>query len=491
MTSEEVLKEFRELISDLNPKSDPAYKQTVFEFIQEAWSVLGECPEIREEVCLKLRISPQLFNIFIGNPAAVTGVENLHRLLKDGWLKTYIEYTIGNEAPEEFHLWVALTILGAAMRRSVFMDYKFYKFYPNLYTVLMSPPGVCRKTTAANIGHAILTEAIPELTVFSEKITPEALAKALAKESITTKKSSGGIRLEAKSQGLLFAPELTMFLGREQYNEPLVIFLTRLYDCAKETAYESIKHGKIPLHEVFVCLLGCTTPSELPQAIPQSASGGGFMSRLTLIYKTSSPRCFPIPVVEDPLKREYLVVHLRRLADAVSGQFLFSRDGEEWFIPYYMRWKNHCEEHGDATNSQREPDILLKLSMLMTVSEESGMLLTADILNRSYAILQSASMTTRDVNNMVDSGHRGKVQEQLYGVIRRKGGVVTRSVALQAMYAKVRNLREFDDAVNFLESSNLIKVFERARRPGARTSVHYRLTSIKEGFDSTVEEDKK
>lgn len=482
MTPEEILHEFEGLTTDLNPKSDPRLKQALFEFLREMWhhETIGCRPDIKDTICSKLAITPALFDIFLDNPPAVNGVENLHRLMKKGWLQEYLEYTIGNEAPEEFHLWVALTVLGSAIKRKVMMDHKFYKIYPNLYTILISPPGVCRKTTSADIGRSILAEAVPDLTIFSEKITPEALAKALSRSHISERPETKGLRIEAKAQGLLFAPELTMFLGREQYNEPLVIFLTRLYDCAKETAYESIKHGKIPLHEVFVALLGCTTPTELPQAIPASASGGGFMSRLTCIYKSSTPRCYPIPVMENPALRELLVIKLRRFSEECEGQFVMSSEGEDWFVPYYMKWKNDVEADGEKSTAQREPYILLKVAMLMNIAEERGFRLDSDVLARAKGILDSASGGARDMSGLIDSNDRGKNQTRIYTFIRKRGGIVQRSAITRYMYGKVRSIKEMDEAIDFLKTAQLIREF-RARPPGGvGETTMYSVHSFKE-----------
>ena len=227
------------MITDLKPSSPTELKILVFEVLRNAWAELGEQLELKDAICNKLSITKELFNICLLHPETICGDEGLSLYVRPGWIKSYLEYTVGNEAPEEFHLWVALTILGATLRRKVYIDHFFFRIYPNLFTVLVAPPGVCKKTTAANIGANILRDAT-DVRIFSEKITPEALAKSLSKSEMLTEPGKAP-RMETTSQGLLFAPELTVFLGREQYNESLVLLLTRIYDCPDNTEFESIK----------------------------------------------------------------------------------------------------------------------------------------------------------------------------------------------------------------------------------------------------------
>jgi hypothetical protein len=464
--------EFKDLIKELTPTSSPDMKQTVFEFIQAAWESIGEHPEVKKEVCEKLGISSALFNAFVLNPHAVRGIESLHRFLRPGWLQEYLDYTLGNEAPEEFHLWVGLTILGSALKRNVFIDHLYYQIYPNLYTILVAPPGLCKKTTAASIGEQIAREA-ECIKIFSEKITPEALAKSLSRGH--TRKIDHGMRVDALSQGLLYAPELTVFLGREQYNEPLVLLLTRLYDCMKVWEYESIKHEVIPLRDVFVCLLGCTTPTELQSAIPASARGGGLLSRLVIIYKTHTPRCFPVPVLDDPTRKDLLVAKLRRLSDTVKGQFVLTTEALDWWNSYYIKWKANAERMGTGV-SEREPYMTLKIAMLLCASEERGLLIPIDALQRALAIVTSAYATWGEMTTVIETSSVARFQTLVFESIRKGGGVMGRSALTKRLYGRMRG-RDIEEAVEFLKTAGMIKQFE---KDGA---LYYRLATLKEASD--------
>src|SRR4030067_2652721 len=96
-----------------------------------------------------------------------------------GWLGDYLQYTERHEAPDIFHFWVGITIMHAAIRRNIFFEHGYYRIFPNSYVILVAPPGVCKKSTATNIGVELLQE-LPDVTIIREKITPEALIETLA-----------------------------------------------------------------------------------------------------------------------------------------------------------------------------------------------------------------------------------------------------------------------------------------------------------------------
>ena len=210
-------KELLELIASIDLKSPSSVRYELFEFVRTNWAAFTEAAAIKTAICRQLELSSAVFDMMLMNPEMAWGTEALHRNVKPGWLRDYLDYTTGHEAPEDFHLWVGLTVISAALRRKVYLDNVYHKLYPNLFTILVSPPGVGKKTTAINIGVNILREAVPECKIVSEKCTPEALAKRLAK-AVDKVKDSGGLKMEVRAEGMIVAPELTVFMGGEQYN---------------------------------------------------------------------------------------------------------------------------------------------------------------------------------------------------------------------------------------------------------------------------------
>ena len=450
-------KELFTLIESLPSTPPPSLKYELFEFIRKYWTEVGEDTTIQEIICRKLGITKALFNTFLENPRLVHGSEILARFLKPGWMKDYLEYTSGHEAPEDFHVWVGLTIIGASLRRSVWWDNVYYKLYPNLYTVLVSPPGVGKKTTAINIGVDILKSACPEVKIIAEKATPEGLAHRLSRP-IESLKDAGGLKIEVRSEALLVAPELTTFLGREQYNEGLIVCLTRLYDCANELEVTTISRKVEKLRNVFAAFLGATTPSELGKAIPASASGGGLMSRLNIIQKDGSPRSVPFAVPIDSTYRELLVNRLQALSK-VSGPIPMTGEGKIWYEDYYKRVKLTLENNPNSQfNIERQPDHVVKVAMILAASEEGPLELNADNLERSLMILEEVRKGVGDVIKLVDSNEHGEQCQYVISAIKKNGGKMSHSDLLRRCYRKM-NAKVFGVIIDTLKDADVLREF--------------------------------
>ena len=48
----------------------------------------------------------------------------------DGFLVNYLKYTTEHESPEDFHAWVAMSLIAVTIGRNVWLDRGFYRLYP-------------------------------------------------------------------------------------------------------------------------------------------------------------------------------------------------------------------------------------------------------------------------------------------------------------------------------------------------------------------------
>lgn len=460
--SDEKHRELLALIDTIDDSAPALVRQEIFNFIRKWWEEVGEAVDIKEAICKKLHIGPQQFNMLLANPGLAFGAETLHKNIKAGWLKDYLDYTSGHEAPEDFHVWVGLTIIGSAIRRRAWINNVYHNYYPNLYTILISPPGVGKKTTAINIGADILREAVPECRIISEKCTPEALAKRLSRP-LEIHKESGGMKIEARAEGLILAPELTVFLGAEQYNAGLIMFLTRLYDCANVQDIETISRGLEKLKHVCVSLLGATTPSEIDRAIPSSARGGGFMSRLCLVQKDSTTRVVPKAIKVDATVRELLVVQLSRIHNECVGEFTITKEAEKWYDKYYRRHHEIVSSGISVLSIERQPDHVKKIAMILSASEHCGMIITEDHFERAFNIIEMAAANCGETMKMIDTSERGKLTQIVLNAITKNGGIIDRSTLCKKIYRYVRGMIELDMAINTLQEAGLVVPFRNGK----------------------------
>src|SRR5262245_33570008 len=163
-----------------------------------------------------------------------------------GWLRDYLAYTANHESPTQFHFWVGVSVVSAAIGRKLTFDKGYYHVVPNHYIVLVAPAGRCRRSVATRIGIEILAGA-EATTILREKVTPEGLIQNLSDTMVV---DTEGTTIKRESRMVVHAPELSAFLGRQQYNEGMIALLTTLYDSPDGFDYITRTHDKITLFNV-------------------------------------------------------------------------------------------------------------------------------------------------------------------------------------------------------------------------------------------------
>jgi Protein of unknown function (DUF3987) len=284
------------------------------------------------------------------------------------FLATYMDYTKKQESPGEFHLFTAMTLVGAALGRKCYMNRGYYKLYPNFFTILVAGSARCRKSTAINIGIDLI-KAVPTLKVVKGKTTPERFIQEI--EPV----SGNGASINV----LVHSSELSVFLSKQQYSEPLIHLLTDLYDCPNEWTYKTKNKGENTLRDVFLAIIAATTPDGVSKGIPPSALEEGFASRVLFVYRADTDRRNAMPELteEEVCQREYLRIMLTEIGQ-MEGEFKLEQDAREWFI----EWYNNMEQPSDKRMQGffgRKHDHLLRFGMVMAASSKRMLINIKDL----------------------------------------------------------------------------------------------------------------
>ena len=101
----------------------------------------------------------------------------------DNWISGFMEYSSYSEAPRHMHFWVAVSTLAGALRRQVWIDMAYFKWYPNFYIILVAPPGIVSKSTTASIGMSLLKK-VPDIKFGPDVVTWQALVGAFAEATV-------------------------------------------------------------------------------------------------------------------------------------------------------------------------------------------------------------------------------------------------------------------------------------------------------------------
>jgi hypothetical protein len=439
---------------------------TLSDYAKEEWlAKVGGTLNIQPKILAKLveNVDELERNLpLLAGPGGSPIPQPKHRIEypKDGWIGRYLEYTLNSEAPLPFHFWTAVSIIGGVLGRQVHFAKGHYRVYPNHFIILIAPTGRCRKSSAIAIGVKLLRH-LDSINILAEKITPEALVEAL-----TSKKKIEGTRISEDCSGFIHAPELAVFLGKQVYNEGLVALLTGLSDNPDKWEYRTRTKSTVHLQNVNLSLLGASTPDWLYDSIPQSAFGGGFMSRIIFVVQTKTDRVMAFPPPENELTRDYLIEKLRLFADT-STQFTNSPAGEKWYEDWYndlANTKAHTDDPRLAGYFERKPDHLIRLAMVLAVGKESGPILEEANYTEALNMLDTLEIPMPDAFLTMDEAIVGaNARRVLKQLAVAENAQMGHSRLLQKNY-RYMDKKQFKSCMETLHEAGMVDIMDTGKK---------------------------
>lgn len=290
-------------------------------------------------------------------------------LPEEGWLGEYIRFGDGLEACPRFRFFSACCVIGAALNNKVWIqrgdEGLLPKLFPNPWVVLLSPPQRGHKTSTINMAVNCLTQAFDDVRILSDKITPEAVVNALAMPQHPKEVIRIGPR---DATGLIKAPELSVFFGKQQYNVGLVSLITDIYDYRETWQSETIGRGKNTLKNNCISILGGSTPNWLQQMLPQDAFTGGFMSRFILVEMPPNwYKRVPHPKKVQGASWKHLVEEMKKFRE-YKGKIEWTQESKDVYEKYYRSFTPTGDVQLDAYR-ERETEQILKIAILIDLDQ--------------------------------------------------------------------------------------------------------------------------
>jgi len=366
------------------------------------------------------------------------------------WLQAYLEYTAEQESPKAFHTWVGLSVIASTLERRVWLNRGYYDLFPNLYVVLVGASAKVRKTTAVNTGYNLLREALPDITIVSQKMTPEALINVFVQES----------REREMSGGTIVSTELGVFLGSGTRATDLMQLLTDWYDCPKRFVYHTLARGKEPMENVYCNLIGCTTPEWLKDAMPPSAIGGGFTSRIVFVYGEEPQKLIAFPFVTQKMleQKRKLMYDLEAIKD-MDGQFYLTEDAQGMFSKWYQEHSlnEHSEHKALDGYMGRKHDTLLRVGMCVAACKRNDLFIDTPDLEESLMLMMEVEKTLPTTLRLIQMTPVGVDFERVFRIIARKGRCKRSDLMRSVSYCM--NAKRLDEVINDLTVADRIESF--------------------------------
>jgi Protein of unknown function (DUF3987) len=376
------------------------------------------------------------------------------------WLAAYVQYAGFSEAPRRMHYWSGVSAIAGALRRRVWIDMGYFRWFPNFYIILVAPPGIVNKSTTASIAMQLLRR-VPGINFGPEAVTWQALTERF--ESSTESFPIGDVyftqsamTIESAEFGNLIDPS-----NREQID-----FLVSLWD-SKVGAFQKVTKGSgvNNVENPFINLIACTTPAWIAGNFPEYVIGGGFTSRCIFVYAEEKEKYVAYPARHMPKEmaevQTALVQDLERIATQLVGPYGLTKDAVDWGEQWYTtHWNNKPDELDDDRFSgylSRKQTHIHKTAMCIAAATHDDMMISQlDLESANKAV----SELERDMVKVFARIGRTQTSVQAERFIRfvQKRGEVNYSEAYQFIHSAFPSAKNFEDIVAGAKAAGYIAV---------------------------------
>lgn len=339
----------------------------------------------------------------------------------NNWIQSYLEYTRKSEPPTLYKEWVAVSVIAAVLQRKCYIYWGDLKFYPNMYIVLVGPSGRTRKGTAMGPGASMLNQLGVKLA--AEAITREALIRELKKSNEVAVSGTGRVG-SLHSSLTIFSQELTVFLGYN--NTALMSDLTDWYDCRERWTYRTKNMGTDEIVNVWVNLIGATTPELVQSTLPRDAIGGGLTSRIIFVYEREKSQLSPAPFLSEKeiqLKHD-LTIELERIG-TLRGRFEPTDDFIDTYIDWYVKQSENppFEDSRFSGYIERRANHLFKLCIIHSAAIRADRVVDKEVFHMALDLLERTEVNMIHTFAGVGKGQHTDVLSRVMQYIGLKGQV--------------------------------------------------------------------
>lgn len=328
------------------------------------------------------------------------------------WVDAFYDYTDFLPSPQLFRRWSAIAAVAGALERRVWVHSQGSNLFPNIYTILVAPPGVGKSVLTSRVES--LWHDLPDHHIASSNITKAALIDELGAATRTIMLPREVPPTVTFNSLKLLSNELGVLLPA--YESEFMSTLTDIYDGSRYAERRrSAKTGAVVIEKPQFNILAATTPSHLNDFLPPGAFDQGFLSRCFLIY-SGDMQLRPLFDVDQGVDSTWkaLKKDLRRIG-LIYGQMKFTPDAAKKITAWHMGGRMPAPEHPKLHNySTRRTLHLLKLCMIACAAATDDLIITEEHYQTALDWLLEAESFMPDIFKSMASGGDAKAIEECW-----------------------------------------------------------------------------
>lgn len=325
------------------------------------------------------------------------------------FIESFSDATAGLPSPEIFRRWTAIGIVAAALERRVWVATAQSAVFPNLYTLLVAPPGV-GKSQAIAVGTRLLNN-VPGLQVAPDDVTKASILDALeASHRIFTVPPK--FMLEYHSM-FVSADEFGVLVPAHDLE--FLNVLNVLYD-NRDRYKETRRSREKPLildHPQLNILAG-TQPDYLASLLPDQAWGMGTMTRIIMVYHGKAAHV-PLFGTKVQFSTKDLQFDLDEIGQ-MFGEMAWTPEAEHDLTEWHRAGMHPVPEHSKLKHyNARRVLHILKLCMISSCSRGSSKLIEAyDVERAKVWLLEVESLMPEIFKEMAGKSDGQVIQDMHY-----------------------------------------------------------------------------
>ena len=375
------------------------------------------------------------------------------------WISEFVRNAEWGEAPQYMYFWVGVATVAAALRRKCWLDMGTFCWYPNLYTVLVGPPGVIQKSTTIDLGFARILKKIPDIQFGDTTITWQALYDSFSE-----------VGQEFEVEGELYTQHALTITASEfgtmldPRDNGMVDQLVHIWD-GREMSKRTKKDGRLTIDTPCLNIIAGTTPAWIAENVPKYLIGGGLTSRMLFVYADTKSRyiAYPADVIPRDYKarNEILVRDLERIS-AMSGKFKLSTEAKAWGKAWYEHFHEVESKEIDATllggYIARKQTLVHKIAMCLSASQGDSLVIDLPTLQRSVALISELEQQMPLVYSKIGMSKEGAAAEQILEFIDRYNGTADFGLLYRYMHKSFPDVSVFEKVIEGMMEAGYVGI---------------------------------
>lgn len=375
------------------------------------------------------------------------------------WITEFMRNAEWGESPPYFYFWTAVATIAAALRRKVWLDMGTFTWYPNLYTLLVAPPGIVQKSSTSDLGMRLLRD-IPSIHQGPTTLTWQSLYDAYLEVGEEFNVSP----TETRTQYSLYvnSPEFGITLNPR--DTEMIDQLVHIWDGA-EMKKRTRKDGELKIPTPSLNLIACTTPSWIAENVPQYLIGGGLTSRILFVYGEHKTKYVAYPQLVIPPdykdRQGRLTRDLERISQIVGGFSLTPEAyawGQEWYEHFHKVEAPKLDKTLIGGYIARKQTLVHKVAMILSISQGNDLIITRELLERAALLITELEKTMPMVYSKIGLTEDANASEQVLAFLHRFGGEADFNLLYRYMHKKYPDPEAFEKVLRGMIEAGMIEI---------------------------------